>query len=155
MHWPGREEKEREREEKMAFLLKNCSSSISSHLRSKSQVFFLIWFWFLSVFPFFPCLWIHLFIIVQKTQDALSISRRGFHVEPGPREKAVSLSLSLSLSLTLINYIPISFIILLKGFSCVCFWLGDMLISSCLNHKPVILLLSFFFNYSYLKSWFW
>jgi hypothetical protein len=99
MHWPGREEKEREREEKMAFLLKNCSSSISSHLRSKSQVFFLIWFWFLSVFPFFPCLWIHLFIIVQKTQDALSISRRGFHVEPGPREKAVSLSLSLSLSL--------------------------------------------------------
>ncbi|XP_011028614.1 PREDICTED: uncharacterized protein LOC105128587 [Populus euphratica] len=61
MHWPGREEKEREREEKMAFLLKNCSSSISSHLRSKSQ----------------------------KTQDALSISRRGFHVEPGPREKAL------------------------------------------------------------------
>ncbi|KAJ6970442.1 hypothetical protein NC653_034894 [Populus alba x Populus x berolinensis] len=45
----------------MAFLLKNCSSSISSHLRSKSQ----------------------------KTQDALSISRRGFHVEPGPREKAL------------------------------------------------------------------
>ncbi|XP_065881301.1 succinate dehydrogenase subunit 7B, mitochondrial-like [Euphorbia lathyris] len=25
----------------------------------------------------------------QKTEDALSLSRRGFHVEPGPREKAL------------------------------------------------------------------
>ncbi|CAK7328974.1 unnamed protein product [Dovyalis caffra] len=42
----------------MAFLLTN--SSISSHFRSQSQ----------------------------NTQGALSISRRGFHVEPGPREQA-------------------------------------------------------------------
>ncbi|CAD5335644.1 unnamed protein product [Arabidopsis thaliana] len=44
----------------MAFLLNNAS--ISSHLRSSSS---------------------------QKTGDALSISRRGFHIEPGTREKAL------------------------------------------------------------------
>ncbi|KAJ9163714.1 hypothetical protein P3X46_023351 [Hevea brasiliensis] len=43
----------------MAFLLNN--STISSHFRAHSQ----------------------------KNQDALSLSRRGFHVEPGPREKAL------------------------------------------------------------------
>ncbi|KDP31141.1 hypothetical protein JCGZ_11517 [Jatropha curcas] len=43
----------------MAFLLNN--STISSHFRSQSQ----------------------------KTQDSLSLSRRGFHVEPGVREKAL------------------------------------------------------------------
>lgn len=31
--------------------------------------------------------------ISQKTgDDALSLSRRGFHIEPGTREKAVSIS---------------------------------------------------------------
>ncbi|ESQ31662.1 hypothetical protein EUTSA_v10005150mg [Eutrema salsugineum] len=43
----------------MAFLLNNAS--ISSHFRSSSQ----------------------------KTGDALSLSRRGFHIEPGTREKAL------------------------------------------------------------------
>ncbi|KAF2316042.1 hypothetical protein GH714_040837 [Hevea brasiliensis] len=43
----------------MAFLLNN--STISSHFRAHSQ----------------------------KNQDALSLSRREFHVEPGPREKAL------------------------------------------------------------------
>ncbi|KAG7535201.1 hypothetical protein ISN45_Aa08g026680 [Arabidopsis thaliana x Arabidopsis arenosa] len=44
----------------MASLLNNVS--ISSHFRSSSS---------------------------QKTGDALSISRRGFHIEPGTREKAL------------------------------------------------------------------
>ncbi|KFK27987.1 hypothetical protein AALP_AA8G457000 [Arabis alpina] len=46
----------------MAFLFNNAS--ISSHLRSSSSS-------------------------SQKTGDALSLSRRGFHVEPGTREKAL------------------------------------------------------------------
>ncbi|VVB17721.1 unnamed protein product [Arabis nemorensis] len=44
----------------MAFLFNNAS--ISSHLRSSSS---------------------------SQTGDALSLSRRGFHVEPGTREKAL------------------------------------------------------------------
>ncbi|KAL3575278.1 hypothetical protein D5086_023379 [Populus alba] len=44
----------------MGSLLKNYSS-ITSHYRSQSQ----------------------------KTQGAFSLSRRGFHVEPGPREQAL------------------------------------------------------------------
>ncbi|KAG6753066.1 hypothetical protein POTOM_043110 [Populus tomentosa] len=54
-------EKERgERKESMGLLLKNYSS-ITSHYRSQSQ----------------------------KTQGAFCLSRRGFHVEPGPREQAL------------------------------------------------------------------
>ncbi|EOA14696.1 hypothetical protein CARUB_v10027971mg [Capsella rubella] len=48
----------------MAFLFNNAS--ISSHLRSTSS---------------------------QKTGDALLLSRRGLHIEPGTREKAVSYSI--------------------------------------------------------------
>ncbi|PKI34920.1 succinate dehydrogenase subunit 7B, mitochondrial-like isoform X2 [Punica granatum] len=44
----------------MAFLL-NKTNPLSRHLRSHSQ----------------------------KTEDAFALSRRGFHVEPGPREKAL------------------------------------------------------------------
>ncbi|KAJ7945910.1 succinate dehydrogenase subunit 7B, mitochondrial [Quillaja saponaria] len=43
----------------MAFLLNK--TGIASHFRSQSQ----------------------------KTEDSLSLSRRGFHIEPGPREKAL------------------------------------------------------------------
>jgi hypothetical protein len=32
---------------------------------------------------------------LQKTEDSLSLTRRAYHIEPGPREKAVSLSFSL------------------------------------------------------------
>ncbi|KAI3430003.1 uncharacterized protein J3R85_008514 [Psidium guajava] len=44
----------------MAFLL-DKTNTILSHLRSRPQ----------------------------RTEDALALSRRGFHVEPGPREKAL------------------------------------------------------------------
>ncbi|KAH7550421.1 hypothetical protein JRO89_XS13G0189100 [Xanthoceras sorbifolium] len=58
----------------MAFLLKN---SIASHLRSHSQVLFI---YFLNIYKS-P--------IDLKTEDALSLTRRGFHVELGAREKAL------------------------------------------------------------------
>lgn len=41
----------------------------------------------------------------QKTDDALTLARRAYHVELGPREKAVSLSaISLSIALSVSFY---------------------------------------------------
>lgn len=77
----------------MAFLLNN--TSISSRLRSSSsQVFFLG----LNLINGYDSIRLFLwqdrftpFDLLQKTDGAFAQSRRGFHVELGAREKAVSI----------------------------------------------------------------
>lgn len=99
-----------ERKESMGLLLKNYST-ITSHYRSQSQVFGFLGFSIQSLSCVILLSFEFICSLFFQTQGAFSLSRRGFHVEPGPREQAVSLSLSFFLIIHIPNhFFPISYL---------------------------------------------